>query len=82
MDVPTEKKTSQCVLAAVARCISSAGIGSSNQTTSGRNNAPQAGHFGALRHIRVYVSAPGHAGLIARTRSSYRYEPLENQNGN
>jgi len=43
---------------------------------------PQAGHFGALRHIRVYVSAPGHAGLIARTRTSYRYEPLENQNGN
>jgi len=44
--------------------------------------APQAGRFGALRHIRVYVSASGHSRLIARTRTSYRYEPLESQNSN
>lgn len=32
------------------------------------------------RRIRVHVSAPGHAGLIARTRLSYRYEEIPNQN--
>ena len=44
--------------------------------------APQPANFGALRHIRVYVSAPGHSGLIARTRTSYRYEPFQSQNSN
>ena len=44
--------------------------------------APPAGSFGALRHIRVYVSAPGHSGLTARTRTSYRYEPLESRDSN
>ena len=39
------------------------------------------GTVGALRHVRVYVSAPGHIGLIARTRASYRYEPIESQDG-
>jgi Ca-activated chloride channel family protein len=34
---------------------------------------PAAQNGGALRHIRVNVSAPGHAKLIARTRISYRY---------
>jgi Ca-activated chloride channel family protein len=28
----------------------------------------------SLRQIRVQVSAPGHPGLIARTRASYRYD--------
>jgi Ca-activated chloride channel homolog len=44
--------------------------------------APPAGSFGALRHIRVYVSAPGHSGLTARTRTSYRYEPVESRDSN
>jgi Ca-activated chloride channel family protein len=33
-----------------------------------------------LRHIRVRASAPGHARLIARTRSGYRYDEGSNQN--
>jgi VWFA-related protein len=43
---------------------------------------PPAGKFGALRHIRVYVSAPGRSGLNTRTRTSYRYEPIESRNSN
>ena len=43
---------------------------------------PPAGTYGVLRHIRVYVSAPRNPGLIARTRTSYRYEPVEGQNSN
>jgi Ca-activated chloride channel family protein len=31
----------------------------------------------ALRHVTVRVSAPGHARLVTRTRSSYRYDELE-----
>jgi len=34
---------------------------------------------GSLRRLRVRVSAPGHARLIARTRSSYRYEETTSQ---
>ncbi len=37
---------------------------------------------GDLRHIHVYASAPGHSKLIAHTRTSYRYEPLESQASN
>jgi Ca-activated chloride channel family protein len=33
----------------------------------------------AVRHIQVRVSAPGHAKLIARTRTSYRYEDITQQ---
>jgi Ca-activated chloride channel family protein len=40
---------------------------------------PPAGRFGALRRIRVSVSAASHPGLTARTRASYRYEPIESQ---
>jgi Ca-activated chloride channel family protein len=43
---------------------------------------PPAGRFGALRKIRVYASAPGHSELIARTRTSYRYEPFESETSN
>ncbi len=43
---------------------------------------PPPGTLSALRHIRVYVSAPGHTGLIAHTRTSYRYEPIESQDSN
>ena len=43
---------------------------------------PQPGPFGVLRHVHVYVSAPGNSGLTAHTRTSYRYEPHENQNSN
>jgi len=43
---------------------------------------PSAGTYGVLRHIRVYVSAPGKTGLIARTRTTYRYEPIEGQDSN
>ncbi len=32
----------------------------------------------SLRHISVRVSAPGHPRLITRTRSSYRYDEVEN----
>jgi Ca-activated chloride channel family protein len=32
---------------------------------------------GALRHIQVRVSAPGHGSLQVRTRLSYRYEQVE-----
>jgi Ca-activated chloride channel family protein len=36
---------------------------------------PQSGKDGKrLRNLRVQVSAPGHASLIARTRASYRYD--------
>ena len=35
---------------------------------------PQASNGGALRHIRVSVSAPGRSRLTARTRERYRYE--------
>lgn len=41
---------------------------------------PPPANGGALRHIRVRVSVPGRAGLIARTRPSYRYEDNANQN--
>ena len=41
---------------------------------------PPPANGGALRHIRVRVSVPGRAGLIARTRPSYRYEDDANQN--
>jgi hypothetical protein len=42
--------------------------------------APSASNGGLLRRIRVRVSAPGRAGLSARTRISYRYEQTaENQ---
>jgi VWFA-related protein len=34
---------------------------------------------GSLRRIRVRVSAPGHVRLSARTRSSYRYDVISNQ---
>ena len=43
---------------------------------------PETGPDGALRHIRVFASAPGHAALIARTRIAYRYEPSEHENRN
>ncbi|HTP87613.1 MAG TPA: VWA domain-containing protein [Bryobacteraceae bacterium] len=36
---------------------------------------PHAGSHQDIRHIRVSVSAPGHAKLIARTRTSYLYRP-------
>ena len=32
-----------------------------------------------LRHIRVRVSAEGHARLSAHARTSYRYEEVETQ---
>lgn len=35
-------------------------------------------NHGSLRHIQVRVSAPGRAGLVARTRTSYRYEEAAN----
>ncbi|HXB70308.1 MAG TPA: VWA domain-containing protein [Candidatus Acidoferrales bacterium] len=38
---------------------------------------PPARNGGSLRHIRVSVSAPGRARLIARTRDRYRYEQIE-----
>lgn len=41
--------------------------------------SPAASNGGSLRRIRVHVSAPGHTGLMARTRQSYRYEQA-NQN--
>jgi Ca-activated chloride channel homolog len=36
---------------------------------------PPANH-GSLRHVQVRVSAPGHSGLRARTRTRYRYDEL------
>ncbi|MGC9948974.1 MAG: VWA domain-containing protein [Bryobacteraceae bacterium] len=41
---------------------------------------PPATNGGLLRRIHVRVSAPGRAGLMARTRLSYRYEQATNQN--
>lgn len=39
---------------------------------------PEAGNgSGSLRHVTVRVSAPGHARLMTRTRTSYRYDELE-----
>jgi Ca-activated chloride channel homolog len=35
---------------------------------------PPPGKPGVLRHIQVRVSAAGHPGLVARTRTAYRYE--------
>jgi hypothetical protein len=46
-----ERKTSQFALAILAWRISFSGIGSSNQTTSGRNKPPQAGHFGGTSPV-------------------------------
>ena len=40
---------------------------------------PPESNGGSLRRVRVHVSAPGHAGLIARTRLSYRYEEAANR---
>ena len=40
---------------------------------------PLASNGGPLRHIHVHVSAPGRAGLIARTRMTYRYDETTNQ---
>ena len=42
--------------------------------------APPADNGGLQRRIRVRVSAPGRAGLFARTRLSYRYEIPANPN--
>jgi VWFA-related protein len=39
---------------------------------------PPPAHASALRRIQVYVTAPGHSHLTARTRTSYSYEPAEN----
>ncbi len=39
---------------------------------------PPPGKAGSLRHIQVRISAPGRTGLIARTRTSYRYEDFPN----
>ena len=41
---------------------------------------PTAGNGGTLRHVKVHVSAPGHPGLMARTRLSYRYADTVKQN--
>jgi Ca-activated chloride channel family protein len=41
---------------------------------------PQANNGGVLRRIEVRVSAPGHASLVARTRTRYRYEEAQNRN--
>jgi Ca-activated chloride channel homolog len=41
---------------------------------------PRAGNgLKSVRHVHVRVTTPDHADLVARTRSSYRYEPEENQ---
>lgn len=40
---------------------------------------PLAVNGGLLRHIHVRASAPGRAGLSARTRMAYRYEDTANQ---
>src|SRR5262245_44040988 len=45
-EVPIDRKASQLALAAMASSISASGIGSSNQTTSGRSRPPQLGHLG------------------------------------
>ena len=37
-------------------------------------NPPAPGRSKSVRHVRVLVSGPGGAHLIARTRSTYRYE--------
>jgi VWFA-related protein len=42
--------------------------------------SPAAANGGALRRIRVRVSAPGRPGLMTRTRLSYRYEQPANEN--
>jgi hypothetical protein len=39
--------------------------------------APPAGN-GSLRRIEVHGSAPGHSSLLIRTRTSYRYDEVEN----
>jgi VWFA-related protein len=41
---------------------------------------PPANH-GPLRHVQVRVSAPGHSGLRARTRTRYRYDELSSSRG-
>lgn len=39
---------------------------------------PSAGNgTGAVRHIKVRASEPGHGRLVVRTRSSYRYDEVE-----
>jgi len=40
---------------------------------------PPQNNGGPLRHIRVHVKAPGRAGLIARTRTSYLYDRATSQ---
>jgi len=42
---------------------------------------PPVKNGGALRHIRLKVSAPGESKLVAHTRESYRYEPIETAQG-
>jgi Ca-activated chloride channel family protein len=42
---------------------------------------PLAGNS-TVRDIRVHVSAPGYPRLSVHTRTSYRYEPIENQETN
>jgi len=42
--------------------------------------SPSESNGGLLRRVHVRVSAPGRAGLSARTRLSYRYEEAANQN--
>jgi VWFA-related protein len=44
--------------------------------------APPSGKFGDLRRVRVYASAAGHTGLVARTRARYRYEPIQGESSN
>jgi Ca-activated chloride channel family protein len=40
---------------------------------------PAARNGGAIRHIHINVSAPGHAGLVARSRTMYRYDEPTDQ---
>lgn len=40
---------------------------------------PAARNGGAVRHIHINVSAPGHARLVARSRTMYRYEEPTDQ---
>lgn len=42
---------------------------------------PKENNGGAMRHVHVHVSAPGRAGLVARTRTSYRFEEAAHEKG-
>jgi Ca-activated chloride channel family protein len=67
---PTEAKDVSGICRAIAKDI---------RTRYTVGYVPAARNGGAVRHISIKVSAPGHARLVARSRTIYRYDEPTDQ---